>query len=62
MRKYLKVSRAVQLIGALCWIYAITIGVGAMNGADNGGVMGPALAIGLFLIVGAKVFEFFVKE
>lgn len=60
MRTGLKVARAVQLLGALMWVVAITKCSG--GGLDGSGAVSGLLAGGLVAIVGARIYEFMTKE
>lgn len=60
MRKSLKVSRGLQLLGAVCFVAAIASG--ANGGLDGSGFVGGAVLIGLILVVGGKSYEWMTKE
>ena len=60
MRKSLKVSRGLQLIGAACFVAAIVSG--ANGGLDGTGFVGGMVFLGLLCIVGGKSYEWMAKE
>lgn len=60
MRTSFKVSRGLQLVGALMLVSAIVSCNTA--GIDGSGFVGGMTAGGLLLIVGARIFEWMRKE
>lgn len=60
MRNALKISRGLQLIGGLFLIAAV---VSCSNGGPDGsGLVGGLTALGILLIVGARIYEWMTKE
>jgi hypothetical protein len=60
MRRSIRISRGAQMVGALFLIAAIVSGMN--GGLDGSGFVGGSVAIGILLIVGARVVEFMTKE
>ena len=60
MKASLKVSRGLQLVGALLLISAIVSCSTA--GIDGSGKVSGLIAGGLLLIVGARIFEWMTRE
>lgn len=60
MRKSLKVSRGMQLLGAACFVAAIASC--STGGIDGSGFVGGSIVLGLALIVGGKAYEWMTKE
>lgn len=60
MRASLKISRGLQLIGALLLVLAIVRC--STDGVDGSGFVGGFVAAGLALVIGARIYEWLTKE